>query len=245
MKYGFIGYGNMGSALGNALSSNCEVQYFDLIDKSIDTIEELIQWSDIIVLAVKPFQYQDVLQQYDFSNVCVISIAAGISSKFMQKYCKSFVLAMPNTAVLVNEGVVALVKTNHQYYQEVKNDFNAISKVIEIEEEQLPAIIALSGSSPAYFYEFFANIVDFHKSTTISEEDAKLLVLQVLKGVVKMLEVNSDAKQLVSNVCSPNGTTIQAIDNFRNQQLETIVHQSMQLCLNKAIEMTNMEDNKL
>ncbi len=237
MKIGFIGFGNMGSALGLALKDNYDVYYYDINKSSHQGIsylklEELLEKCEHIILAVKPNMYEEILKKYDFSNNIVVSIAAGITSSFMKKYVKRFVLTMPNTPSLIKMGSCAIVK-NQWCTTDVENIFKTVGDIYYILEEDLASAICLTGSSPAYFFNF----IDELSKAFPNQSQATIELAKVMKACAHMIleEVHS-AEQLTNNVCSPNGTTIQAINSFKADNLEKICKDAIEKCYKKARE---------
>lgn len=245
-KVGIIGLGNMGGALAKGFSANgYEVFYNDLNIKQNDfeyrTIEDLLSECKVIVLAIKPHQYEQFLTSYDTSSNIIISIAAGITSTFMSRLCKKHVLTMPNTPSMLLKGYCAIVKNDlisSEEFNYITKLFESVGLVKEIEEEMLPDYICLSGSSPAYFFNFIDSLATSIASLGYEKEEVENVLAYVMKSSAEMiLSSENSAKQLRDNVCSPNGTTIQAVDTFNNNELERICKEAVTNCFNRAIEM--------
>ncbi len=239
-KIGFIGFGNMGSALGLSLRKDYRVYYYDIEKKPYEdvtfaTIETILMKCEYVILAIKPHQYKNILSSFDFSNNCVISIAAGITSEFMEKFVDKYVLTMPNTPALINNGYTAIVK-NKCFDSEVEKIFTLVGEVYYISEDELSSAICLTGSSPAYFFNFIDKLSSsFNKK---DRNDIELMLAKVMKSAANMIiEKNESAKTLTDNVCSPNGTTIQAVNHFNNSNLEEICKNAIEACYNRAEEM--------
>ncbi len=242
---GFIGYGNMGSALGEGfINKGYNVYYNDLDEKEVNAkfvnVDELIEKCKYIILAVKPHQYEALLQEYDFSNNIIISIAAGITSSFMEKYYKNYVLTMPNTPTLIGKGITAIVKNNNLSENDINyliTVFKSVSEVIITEEEGLSKMICMSGSSPAYFFNFIDKLSTSIEKFGISKSEAEYYLAQVMKASAEMIIQSDDSsKQLTENVCSPNGTTIQAVNTF-NETLGEVCDNAIENCFVRANEM--------
>ncbi len=236
-EIGFIGFGNMGSALGLALSSDYQVYYNDLNKKSYENvisapIETIIEKCECIILAVKPHQYEEILSQYDFSNNLVISIAAGITSKFMKRYVKKYILTMPNTPALIKQGYTAIVK-NEWCDHNIETIFAKVGNYYYITEEQLAEAICLTGSSPAYFFNFIDKLASSFEN--LNRREVELILANVMKSAANMIIDNiHSAETLTSNVCSPNGTTIQAVEYFNTHDLEAICNAAINACYQRA-----------
>lgn len=246
-KIGFIGFGNMGQALGTGISSKgYEILYTDFEDKNIKNmrfcnVDEIINGCKYIILAIKPHQYEDFLNKYNLDNNIVISIAAGISSNFMTRLCKRYVLTMPNTPSTVKMGFTALVNNNtvnDMEFEAVNNIFSSVGITKIVKEEELANYICISGSSPAYFFNFIDSLSSGIEKLGVEKSLAEKTLAYVMKASAEML-LNSEetASQLCNNVCSPNGTTIQAIDIFKENKLDQICEDAIKNCFNRAKEM--------
>lgn len=246
-KIGFIGFGNMGQALGMGLvSKGHEVLYNDFNDKNLSEVtfcdvDKIINECYYVVLAIKPHQYEDFLNSNDLSNNVVISIAAGVTSSFMERLCNKYVLTMPNTPALLKMGFSAIVNNSSitaEEFAQIKSIFESVGIAKEVEEEQLSQYICLSGSSPAYFFNFIDSLSSSMEELGIDKNEAEKVFAYVMKASAEMI-LNSDkpSSTLCNNVCSPNGTTIQAVDTFKNQELERICTEAVKNCFNRANEM--------
>lgn len=246
-QIGFIGYGNMGKALGEGLCNNgYSVFYYDLEQKenvsaTYTSVERIVESCAYIILAIKPYQYEEFLEKHVLDNNIIISIAAGISSEFMDKYCEKYILTMPNTPALLNMGCSAIVKNNtisNDEYNNVKKFLSTVGDVIEINEDSLPLMISLTGSSPAYFFNFIDDLSNAISEKGIDKREAEIIFAKVMKASAQMILNSSEsASVLTDNVCSPNGTTIQAINTFKKHDLEAICNEAITNCYNRAIEM--------
>ncbi len=245
MKIGFIGYGNMGSAIGEGLiKSGSNVLYNDLHEKQTSAsnvdIRFLIDNCKYIILAVKPHQYEDILKKYNFNNNIVVSIAAGITSSFIGKYTSKYILTMPNTPALINMGITAIVKNDSissEEINEIKSIFESVGEVVFVEENELSNMICLTGSSPAYFFNYIDKLSIGLEHLGIDKDGAQKYLAKVMKSCANMILSSGDnAEKLTENVCSPNGTTIQAV-NTLNESLEGTCTRAIQNCFNRAEQM--------
>ena len=260
-KLGFIGCGNMGEAilLGmlNAQIVNADDIYVytptqktrsQLKDKYhihiCDSNEELYEQCEYIILAIKPYQFEEVitkLPKVDMNKV-IVSIAAGMT---IEKIRELFTLeqlkvvrVMPNTPVLVNKGASGLCASS-EVSEEEKNFvvklFSAVGVVEEVDEEMIHTIIATSGSSPAYVFMFIEAIIKEAMNQGLSYEVAKTLVIQTVIGAATMVaESNIPPEGLKQNVCSPNGTTIEAVKVLEEEGFYKIIAKAMDACVKKS-----------
>lgn len=205
--------------------------------------------AEVILLAVKPQQIAEACQSFnnlDCSNKLIISIAAGISTTRLKALLPSaqyLVRAMPNTPALVSEGMTGLY-ANAQLTAEYKSFaealFNKIGKSCWLtDEQQMHALIAASGSSPAYFFLLMEAMQQALINMDMDPQSARDLVQQSALGAAKMLIENPQTPiaQLRENVTSKGGTTAAALAVFEQQQLRTTVAQAMQACAQRSKEM--------
>lgn len=262
-KIGFIGAGNMATAIIKGLISqnNGKAAYINVFDISEDKCNEMrnngvnicdcskdvVKESDIIVLAVKPQNYSEVLESLRdtvTSEKTFVSIAAGISIGFVQNKlgCKCpIVRVMPNTPLLLKKGASALCPSENitEENKQIVYDMFAGSGVCEyITEEHMNEIISVNGSSPAYIYLFAKAMADYAQSKGIPYEKAMNLVCATLEGSAAMLRESGDsADVLIEKVSSKGGTTIEALEKLREHHFYDTIQEAMQACTNRAEEL--------
>lgn len=262
-KIGFIGAGNMATAIINGIISNNaslpeNLNVFDLDAEKISLMQEkgvntladskaVVTNSDIIVLAVKPQNYAEVLQEIkavtDESKIFV-SIAAGISIAYVREQLGlncPVVRVMPNTPLLLGKGASALCPSENisdEDFATVKNMFALSGTVEVIEEANMNEIISVNGSSPAYVYLFAKVMADYAKSCGIDYDKAMNLICATLEGSAEMLRNSGDdAETLIQKVSSKGGTTIAALNKLREYNFEEAVTEAMKACTNRAEEL--------
>lgn len=262
MKIGFIGAGNMATAIiGGLLGAGTEASdicVFDMDKNKLDlfaskgvTVADnsciLTENCDIVVLAVKPQNYSEVIREisdYADESKTFVSIAAGITIDFVRrglgKHCP-VVRVMPNTPLLVGKGATALCFSEN-VSDEVKNVaekmFSCSGVTAEFTEDKMDAIISVNGSSPAYFYLFAKAMADYAESVGIDKEDAMTLICAAMEGSAEMLRSSGDDPDtLIKKVSSKGGTTIEALSKFYEYNLETAVKEAMAACTKRAGEL--------
>ncbi len=262
-KIGFIGAGNMATAIINGIISNNaslpeNLNVFDLDaekirlmqEKGVNTLADskaVVTNSDIIVLAVKPQNYAEVLQEIKaVTDECKIfvSIAAGISIAYVREQLGlncPVVRVMPNTPLLLGKGASALCPSENisdEDFATVKNMFALSGTVEVIEEANMNEIISVNGSSPAYVYLFAKVMADYAKSCGIDYDKAMNLICATLEGSAEMLRNSGDdAETLIQKVSSKGGTTIAALNKLREYKFEEAVTEAMKACTNRAEEL--------
>lgn len=181
----------------------------------LDEKEQLAD-ADLIVLAMKPKDLQCALsgiKEYVGKNTAVLSVVAGIAIETIEETLGARPVArvMPNTSATIGMSASGIA-FNKQVSQTQKNEFlqmlEAIGIVIEVEEDQLHAVTAFSGSGPAYVYYLLEAWENIAEDFGLSKEIVRKLMVQTIAGAAAMVEqVKEDPSELRRKVTSPNGTT--------------------------------------
>jgi pyrroline-5-carboxylate reductase len=251
LKIAVIGAGNIGGALiGGILKSHlaepADVVATDAREERRRELEE--QWKirmlptdnrkaaagrDIVILAVKPqivpgvlHEIRDVLRE----NQIVITVAAGVPlSLYESILAKRIPLfrAMPNIPVVVEEGATAVAgnsATTPEQRKVVEKIFGALGCVVFVEESQLDAVTALSGSGPAYIYMIIEALIDGGKKMGLSHDVATRLTEQTVLGAAKLVrETKLHPAVLRDAVVTPGGTTIAAMHELERHGLRAML----------------------
>ncbi|QXM05299.1 pyrroline-5-carboxylate reductase [Crassaminicella indica] len=261
---GFIGAGNMGQAIMGGILKSKLVSAVDIImsDLSEERLElakecgikvtkdnkEVAKLSDILVLSIKPNIYSLVIKEikdYIKNDVIIITIAAGkdicsTEESFGRKV--KVVRAMPNTPALVGEGMTAIVpneKLTTDEVDEVVKIFNSFGKVEIVSEKLMDAVTSVSGSSPAYVFMFIEAMADAAVLDGMPRDQAYRMAAQAVLGAAKMvLETGKHPGALKDMVCSPAGTTIEAVATLERTGFRSSIISAMQSCTKKSIEMS-------
>jgi pyrroline-5-carboxylate reductase len=202
-----------------------------------------------ILLSVKPQQMADVLAGLApvlRNDVLIVSIAAGISTGFIERNLGAgkawrVVRAMPNTPMLVAEGMVAIARGAHATSDDLataRRLFESAADVIEVPEDQIDAVTALSGSGPAYFFFLVEHMTRAGVEMGLSPENAHRLATKTALGSAKMLMNSSDSPQeLRRKVTSPGGTTHAAITHMESQGMPQIVVDALKAAQRRGREL--------
>lgn len=263
-KIGFIGAGNMTYAIVSGLLnsdpnakeniyvSNRTMDKAERLSEEFDisfTVNNrsLVETCDIIVLSVKPAKYKEVLDEIKdvvTSKHVIVSVAAGITIEYIEKFFNKpvkVVRTMPNTPVLVGEGMTAVTSNNYTEKDDlnaVLNLFESIGRVDVIDESLMDSIPAISGSSPAYVYMFIEALADGGVLHGLSREKAYKYAAQAVLGAAKMvLEKEKHPGELKDMVCSPAGSTIEAVYSLEKSNFRGAVIQAMNACTDKVKQM--------
>ena len=196
---------------------------------------EAVRGVDLILLSVKPQQMATALAglgELIAPTAVVVSIAAGITTRFLATSLGGnrparIVRCMPNTPMLVGEGMSALAPGEHATADDVasaKRLFEAGGKVIAVTEDQLDAVTAVSGSGPAYFFYLVEQMIRAGVELGLPPEQAALLAKQTAVGAAKMLTTSSDTPaELRRKVTSPGGTTQAAVEVMQSRGMDQII----------------------
>lgn len=204
--------------------------------------------ADIIMLCVKPQVMKTVLTDLCSSikpGALIISVAAGITMESLQVWGGedlSIVRSMPNTPSLLRCGATGLfANTQVSTSQKSLTDeiFNAIGIAKWVDQESLiDAVIAVSGSGPAYYFLLMEIMEQVGTRLGLDPETSRQLTLQTALGAARMAqESDVDAAELRRRITSPNGTTEQALKTFQEGGLPELVEKAMNAAINRSIEM--------
>ncbi|WP_068829330.1 pyrroline-5-carboxylate reductase [Pseudomonas sp. BMS12] len=235
----FLGYGRMGSAIGEAWLAGKLVDSICAVDPYLQSsasaslyssLEALPQQPfDLIVVATKPGYACEVLAALPDAlcqGAVVISVAAGVTcaslSHALRQRCP-VVRVMPNTPVLVGAGCTGMFSADAldgERREQIAHLFEAVGKAYWVEQEGLlDAVTALSGSGPAYYHLFSEALADAGVALGLPVELAKALAAQTAFGAASLqVQPQADFVELRTAVTSPNGTTAAAIARFEQDQ---------------------------
>ena len=260
-KIGFIGCGNMGSAMVGGLvnsgfSSPSNIIVSTRTEESAKLIqekynvnvttnnEEVVKNSDVIFLAVKPNMYAKVIGELRkdlLQEKLIITIAAGITISDMEALISDkarIIRTMPNTPALVGEGMSAICPNNNVLDEELKlviDMYNSFGECVELEEKDFHGFIALCGSSPAYVFIFIEAMADAAVKLGIPRKKAYRMAAQSVLGSAKMvLDTEQHPGELKDMVCSPSGTTIDAVVELEKQGFRSSIIEAMIKCADKS-----------
>lgn len=259
-KLGFIGAGNMASAIVGGILAKGLIPPEDIMmaDPMADKLEHLkrigvqvtsdnktaARRSDFLILAVKPQVYDAVLDDLTdcVGGKCIVSIAPGISTGYLKKHFSGahVVRVMPNTPLLIGMGATAIAQADipSEQFEFVKRIFTAAGEAVVIPEAQMNEVVAVSGSSPAYFFRMADAMVTEAQRQGIDPDVALLLAARTMEGSARMLlQSGKTAKELTKQVCSPGGTTLAALSAFDDLGFEGLIAEAMKRCTARSFEL--------
>lgn len=258
MTVGFIGTGNMGTAIIKGIANSQPEVKIAAFDPDASKVEKLsvygvtacenglqvLQNSKYVFLAVKPQVFDDVLAQIAegvTEQTVLVSIAAGITAEYIRSKTianAKVILVMPNTPLLLGVGASALAKsepTTDEEFETICHIFDACGITAQLPENKMKEIIAINGSSPAFIYLFAKAFVDYAQKEGISSEIALPLFAQSLIGSARMLtDSGNTIEELIKMVSSPGGTTLAGLHALYEGNLEQMVDNACTACTKRA-----------
>lgn len=260
-KLGFIGVGNMGCAIikgANGKLGNTAVFAYDADPAKLsglteygataaDSIRELAEKCDYLLLAVKPQQLDGVLSEVKpvlREGTVIISICAGISAEYIKERTApqaKVVLVMPNTPMMLGAGASAMSRgegVSDAEFAFARKIIGSCGITEEIPSDKMKEVIAINGSSPAFIYLFAKGFVDYADKAGIDKEAALRLFAQTLTGSAKMLtDSGMSVDELIKQVSSPGGTTLAGLDRLYAGRLTDVVEDACGACTKRAYEL--------
>ncbi len=202
----------------------------------LESINQVLKESDYIFLAIKPQVFPIIFGSdigFEYSGT-IISIMAGIDTiKLSKVFPKAEIIrTMPNVPALVGEGITGVCFSqtiSNENKKEVINFLQSIGKTLIIEEKKIDALTGLSGSGPAFVFQFAEAMADAGVYCGLSRTEASQLAAQTIYGSAKMImETGKHPGELKDSVTSPGGTTIEGIKaleekGFKNSVMEAVI----------------------
>lgn len=242
-KIAIIGGGNMGGAIARGLQkgkliSPENIAISDISEKTLNSFREIsdawkltksnqeaVKGADIIILAVKPWLIEKIAEEIgksiDYNKQILVSIAAGVDfQKLKELFSENAVQfrIIPNTAIEVLESVSTITSVNasKEQIEKVSAIFEELGKVFYVENEKLlNAYMSLSSCGIAYAFRYIRAAMEGGVEMGIYPNTAKEVVIQTLKGAIKLLEANqSHPEAEIDKVTTPGGITIQGLNEM-------------------------------
>lgn len=262
MKIGFIGLGNMATAMIGGILLQKMAQPEDILGsaKTRATLDRMkgrygigvtgdnvlvAEQSDILFLAVKPIFFQEVIEQIRDSvrrDTLIVSIAAGRSLEYLEQAFggrgRKLVRCMPNTPAMVMEGctgVCANEAVTAEELEQVLALLRSFGKASVVQERLMDAVGAVSGSSPAFVFLFIEALADGGVAAGMPRAQAYEFAAQAVLGSAKLvLETGRHPGELKDMVCSPGGTTIRGIQALERGGVRAAVMEAVDACVEKS-----------
>lgn len=263
-KIGFIGCGNMGGAMMQGIldSGMCLPQEMITSDQSEAVLalrkealgvqtttdnQAVTAFADIVFLSVKPQFYEPVIAEIKDTvkeQQIIVTIAPGKTLAWLrEQFGKEvkIIRTMPNTPAMVKAGMMGMC-ANEQVTEEemslVREICGGFSETEVIPEHLMDVVTAVSGSSPAYVFLFIEAMADAAVAGGMPRMQAYKFAAQAVMGSAKMvLETGKHPGELKDMVCSPAGTTIQAVRVLEEKGMRSAVMEAMMKCLDISRKM--------
>ncbi|HHV31441.1 MAG: pyrroline-5-carboxylate reductase [Ruminococcaceae bacterium] len=264
MKLGFIGCGNMACAMMGGIIKNQVLSAEEIIAsnlgrapleraqrelgiKTAQDNREVVRQAEIVVLAVKPQVYETVIREVAETvrpEQVIVTIAPGKTLNWLtETFGKpvKLVRTMPNTPALVGEGITAVCANESvtaKELEEVCRLLRGFGRTEVIPEHLMDVVVSVSGSSPAYVFLFIEAMADAAVADGMPRKQAYEFAAQAVLGSAKMvLESGKHPGELKDMVCSPGGTTIEAVRVLEAKGFRSSVIEAMKACTHKAKSM--------
>ncbi len=258
-KIGIIGGGNMGGAIIGGIYRKYNVSVCEQDKKragqlkrkykvTTGDLKAVVGKSQVIILAVKPQSFDTILKEINpllTKDKLIISIAAGITCQYIEKRIVDgihVVRTMPNLPSLVGEGVTGICagkKATKKDLVFVQVLFSSVGVTTVLQEKDMDALTAASGSGPAYVFLFIETLTKAIGSLGFKKDAAKALALQTIKGSLNLLDdQKEDAAVLRARVTSKGGTTQAAMDVFKKKDMDKIFKAALNAAKKRAKELS-------
>ena len=207
---------------------------------------EAVRRSEIVLLGVKPQVIKAALKDVAKAvrkDQLVISIAAGISTRFIEFYTPDIpiVRSMPNVAVMVGEGATAIAGGSHakaEHMELARQIFEAVGTVVDVPEHQMDAVTGLSGTGPMYVFHLLEAMADGGVKMGLGREVAKELAIQTILGSAKLANIfDLHPAALKDLVTSPGGTAITAHHILRRNAFDAIIMDAIEAATKRSAEL--------
>jgi pyrroline-5-carboxylate reductase len=264
-KLGVIGCGFMAKAIlkGVVLSDflrSKKIIVSDINQSNLDEVEETLgvnvttdnkyvaENSEFLLFAVKPQTFPDVVKS--LGGYCpekVITIMAGVKKAYIKNSLGVGIIkvarCMPNLPCSIGSGMMGVDMSDFNKNQDdtefITNLFGNLGQVLSIGEEKLDAVTGISGSGPAYVFMFIDSLIDAGVKQGLTKDEAKVLAIQTVIGGAEMVQDSEKPlSELIMNVCSKGGTTIEAIKVFEDNNFRGIISDAVAACVKRSKELS-------
>lgn len=233
-RIGILGCGVIGSAFAVALASTCPILLYNrsrekadrLAEetgaKSVGSLQELVEGSDLLLLAIKPKDFHNLAAELNplLKDELVISTLSGLSSEKLRAGLPqgNCIRAMPNVNVRFGEGIFFLQKDPQiptSLQELIENCFAPLGSIFWVEENQFAGMTVLAGCGPAFLLESIEAFIQAGVAMGLKPDLARSLATQTLAGTAALAKASSSSVfDLKLSVCSPGGITIEGINTL-------------------------------
>lgn len=264
MKVGFVGCGNMAGAIIGGILKTGLAKKEELIasaktertrrkiseELGIAAAEnncEVVRRSEVIILAVKPAYMEEVIEEIAdcmTPEKLVVALAPGKTLEWMDLTFgrpTKLIRTMPNTPALVGEAMTAICPNEFVTERELETVveiFRSFGKTSIVPEPMIDVVVGVSGSAPAYVFLFIEALADAAVADGMGRQQAYEFAAQAVLGSARMvLETGKHPGELKDMVCSPGGTTIEAVRVLEEKGLRSAVIEGARAAVRKARDM--------
>jgi pyrroline-5-carboxylate reductase len=242
-KIAIIGGGNLGASIAEGLVNSKFIipKHVIVTRRNIQALEaleekgvlvsndnkEAVEFAQVIILAVKPFQVQQVLDpikdMLDEKKHILVSVATGVSIKDIQSIINkkvAVVRAMPNTAIAIKESMTCICSENAKLEDlgYVHDLFDQLGKTVQIDEQLMDAATVLGACGTAYAMRYIRANIQGGIEIGFSAATASLIAAQTVKGAAELLlQRNTHPEQEIDKVTTPKGCTIAGLNEMEHQ----------------------------
>lgn len=263
VKIGFIGGGNMASALIGGLTGKFTApENIHVVDLNSDALLQLqkqfgvttslqvdatIESCDVVVLAIKPQQAKPVVISLlpHIRKQLILSVVTGIQASDLSRWLgghKSIVRTMPNTPALIHQGITGMYAMNEVLQeQRILADaiMQAVGQTLWVDRENLlDTVTAVSGSGPAYVFYFIEALQQAGQSLGLTETQANELAIATFRGASELALKSSDSVEVLrEKVTSPGGTTFAALSVLEKKNVKLSIMSAVEAAAKRSIEL--------
>jgi pyrroline-5-carboxylate reductase len=264
-KIAIIGGGNMGIALARGIlqtkwATPERIMIAEPLKDKLDLAKGIAQgvktshsnteasaWADVILLSIKPQIMGHVLDEIKpvvKDSKLIISVAAGISTSYIQKKLGESVpviRAMPNIAAVVRESATAICRGKHSTDKDLavaRHIFESVGLVVDVDESEMDAVTGLSGTGPMYVFQILEGLSDAGVKVGLSRDVANTLAVQTLIGSSKLIQATKEhPAKLKDLVTSPGGTAISALHSLEKNGLKALLIDAVEVAAKRSSEL--------
>lgn len=255
MRHGFIGFGNVASAIHEGLQKEQHNSFLYISATNrhahvpcASSYTELVSKSDVIWFCIKPQQLEDVLHQLagvDFTGKTLVSTLAGKKIEvFEQALGKEVVIVrtMPNLAIAYQKSITAICANRHTAgTQRVVETLSRLGQVLQLDEAHFDNCTAVFGSGPAFILLVLQSFREIITTLGVSDEQVNTLLAELLSGTAEYLKENHKSyslQHLIDRVTSKGGTTEAGIKSFHENHGSDIVVQMLVSAAQRSEELS-------
>jgi pyrroline-5-carboxylate reductase len=211
-----------------------------------DNAQDAVARADTVLFAVKPQQIHETLQHVKdafLPSKLAISICAGVTIETFERELGDVpvIRSMPNTPAAIGMGVTAIARgkfATDQHLADALNILSTVGKVVVVDESQMDAVTAVSGSGPAYIFYLAEGLIEAAQELGLSKQQAYTLVYQTMRGAATLLAHDGAGPlELRSRVTSPNGTTHAAMTVLESKHWKETFKQAVAAAKARAEEL--------